>query len=264
MIKTVCISGASSGIGFTTAKYLHELGYRVIGLSRKYPKENYDFEYFLCDITKEKDIENFNKELSKKVDSIDCLINCAGMGVSGAIEYSTIEEAKKIFDVNVLGQFMLTKALIPYLRKSINGKIINIGSVAGEIVIPFQTFYSMSKAAISAFSEGLRIELEPFGIQVTCVLPGDIKTEFTKNRQLPTVLENEVYQDRIKNSLARMAKDEENGMKPIQVSKVIHRLIKKNKLPVNRTVGIQYKFFVFLKRILPKSLVSYIIRKMYG
>lgn len=264
MTKTVCISGASSGIGFTTAKYLHGLGYRVIGLSRKYPIEDYDFEYYLCDLTKESDIENFNKELSKKVEVIDCLINCAGMGVSGAIEYSTIQEAKRIFDVNVMGQFMLTKALIPYLRKSLSGKIINIGSVAGEVIIPFQTFYSMTKAAVSAFSEGLRIELAPSGIQVCCVLPGDIKTGFTQNREMPVVLENEIYGERIKNSLARMAKDEENGMQAISVTKVIYRLMKKRKLPVTKTVGLQYKFVVFLKRILPKSLVSYIIRKMYG
>jgi len=154
--------------------------------------------------------------------------------------------------------------MISLLKKSSNPKIINIGSVAGEIIIPFQTFYSMTKSAISSFSEGLRIELKPFNIQVTTVLPGDIKTNFTKNRELPLVLEDEHYGDRIRKSLARMAKDEEQGMPAIKVTKIIYSLINKKKLPMAKTVGFKYKLFVFLKRLLPKSLISFIVKKMYG
>lgn len=264
MNKTVVISGASSGIGFETAKFLHSKGFNVIGISRKYPKEKYDFKYFLCDITKEEHINNFVEELNKLNESVDILVNCAGMGVSGAVEYSTFEELKRIYDVNVFGQFLLTKKILPLLRKSEKAKIINIGSVAGSIIIPFQTFYSMTKASIMAFSEGLRIELSPFNIQVATVLPGDIKTDFTKSREMPKVLEDDIYTDRIKKSLARMAKDEENGMLPISVSKVIFKLIKMRNMPVAKTVGFQYKLFMLLVKILPKRLVSFIIKKMYG
>ncbi|MDY0318251.1 MAG: SDR family oxidoreductase [Candidatus Izemoplasmatales bacterium] len=264
MNKTVVISGASSGIGFATAEYLDNLGYNVIGLSRKYPTNEYKFKYYLCDITKEDQIIKLVENLKQDNGSIDVLVNCAGMGVSGAIEYSSEKEFRKIFDVNVMGQFLLTKNLIPLLRKSNNAKIINIGSVAGELIIPFQTFYSMTKAAIHAFSEGLRNELRPFNIQVVSVLPGDIKTDFTKNREMPLVLEDDVYNDRIKKSLARMAKDEENGMPALSVAKVIKKLIDKRRVPVAKTVGFQYKLFVFLQRIFPKSFVNWIIKKMYG
>ena len=264
MNKTIVISGASSGIGFATAQFLHQKGLNVIGLSRKYPVEKYGFKYILCDITKEEQVIEFKKELSKLVDKVDILINCAGMGVSGAVEYTSLDEVKRIFDVNVFGQFLLTKNMISLLKKSSNPKIINIGSVAGEIIIPFQTFYSMTKSAISSFSEGLRIELKPFNIQVTTVLPGDIKTNFTKNRELPLVLEDEHYGDRIRKSLARMAKDEEQGMPEIKVTKIIYSLINKKKLPMAKTVGFKYKLFVFLKRLLPKSLISFIVKKMYG
>ncbi|HPD99600.1 MAG TPA: SDR family oxidoreductase [Bacillota bacterium] len=264
MNKTVVISGASSGIGFATAEYLDSLGYNVIGLSRKYPTNEYKFKYYLCDITKEDQIIKLVDSLKLENESIDVLVNCAGMGVSGAIEYSSEKEFRKIFDVNVMGQFLLTKNLIPLLRKATNAKIINIGSVAGELIIPFQTFYSMTKAAIHAFSEGLRNELRPFNIQVVSVLPGDIKTDFTKNREMPLFLEDEVYKDRIKKSLARMAKDEENGMPAISVAKVIKKLIDKKRVPVAKTVGFQYKLFVFLQRVFPKSFVNWIIKKMYG
>jgi short-subunit dehydrogenase len=264
MNKTVVISGASSGIGFATAEYLDSLGYNVIGLSRKHPTKEYKFKYYLCDITKEDQIIKLVENLKQDNGFIDVLVNCAGMGVSGAIEYSSEKEFRKIFDVNVMGQFLLTKNLIPLLRKSNNAKIINIGSVAGELIIPFQTFYSMTKAAIHAFSEGLRNELRPFNIQVVSVLPGDIKTDFTKNREMPLVLEDDVYNDRIKKSLGRMAKDEENGMPALSVAKVIKKLIDKRRVPVAKTVGFQYKLFVFLQRIFPKSFVNWIIKKMYG
>ncbi|MFA7075078.1 MAG: SDR family NAD(P)-dependent oxidoreductase [Candidatus Izemoplasmatales bacterium] len=264
MNKTVVISGASSGIGFATANFLQSKGYNVIGLSRKYPIEQYKFKYLLCDITKETDVVNCCNEINKLFDNVEVLINCAGMGVSGALEYSSLEEGKRIFDVNVFGQFLLTKNMLPLLRKAKSPRIINIGSVAGILTIPFQTFYSMTKAAITSFSEGLRIELAPFNIQVSTVHPGDIQTGFTKNREMPKTIENSLYNERIKVSIERMARDEENGMSALSVSKVIFKLIRKKRMPIAKTVGFQYKVFVLLNRLLPKKLVSYVIKKMYG
>ncbi len=148
MGKVIVISGASSGIGLESAKFFHEKGFTVVGLSRSYPKEKYDFDYVLCDISKEEDIKKAVSEIEKKYDRVDILVNCAGIGISGAVEYTPTEEAEKIFQVNVLGQFLLTRELLKSLRKSDHGKIINIGSVAGPLTIPFQTFYSMTKASI--------------------------------------------------------------------------------------------------------------------
>ena len=204
------------------------------------------------------------KEIIKKYKYIDVLINCAGIGISGAVEHTTLEEAKKIFDVNVIGQFYITKKFIPFLRESKKGKIINIGSVAGELTIPFQTFYSMTKSAMHKFTEGLRIELKPLNIDVCSVLPGDTKTGFTKNRYQPSVIEDALYKNRIKNSIKRMEKDEQNGRNPISVVKVINKLIKRKKMPVHVTVGLDYKFLVFLGKVLPKRLASFIISKLYG
>jgi short-subunit dehydrogenase len=150
------------------------------------------------------------------------------------------------------------------LRKSQNAKIINIGSVAGELTIPFQTFYSMSKAALKSFTEGLRIELSPYNIEAMTLLLGDIKTNFTSNRQQPQVVENDVYGSRIKDSIARMEKDEQNGMDPIIVAKKIYKISSKKHLPIAKTIGFKYKVFVFLNRVLPKRFVLFIIKKMYG
>jgi len=260
MSKTILVSGASSGIGFDIASYFHELGYHVIGLSRKHPTKEYHFRYLLCDITSEDEV----KEAISQIDDLDILVNCAGMGISGAVEYTTYQEVKKIHEVNVYGTFLLSRECIPLLRQKPQSKIINIGSVAGELAIPFQTFYSMTKASIQLYTEGLANELKPFGIKVSCVLPGDTKTDFTKNRVQPNVVENDVYQKRIRNSIERMEKDEQNGMPVRSVTKVVHTVIKQKNPPLMKTVGIQYKLFVLLKKLLPKRFVNYIIYKMYG
>ena len=197
MSKVILISGASSGIGKEVAKYFHNLGNKVIGLSRSYPKEKYEYEYVLGDLSKQDSIDSAVKKIKQLTNYIDVLINCAGIGISGAIEHTSLSDVNKIFQVNVIGQYYITKQLIPLIRKSNKGKIINIGSVAGDITIPFQTFYSMSKSAIHRFSEGLKLELKPFGIDVASVLPGDTKTGFTDNRFQPDILTDDLYKDRL-------------------------------------------------------------------
>ena len=264
MSKVIVISGASSGIGKETAKYFQELGHLVIGLSRSFPKEEYNYKYVLGDLGSSESIDTAINEIKKLTDHVDVLINCAGIGISGAVEHTDLDEVKKIFDVNVIGQFYITKKMIPLIRKSEQGKIINVGSVAGELTIPFQTFYSMSKAAIHRFTEGLKMELKPFGIDVCSVLPGDTKTGFTDNRYQPKVVEDDLYKNRIKRSIQRMEHDERNGMNPMSVVKVIHRLMKRKRMPSQVTVGFSYKTLVFLGKILPKRLVNWILYKMYG
>lgn len=264
MNKVIVISGASSGIGKLSAEYFHNQGNTVIGLSRSYPKGKYDYKYVLADLGESKSIENAVKQIQEITDHIDVLINCAGIGISGAVEYTSLEEVNKIFQVNVIGQYYITKLLIPLLRKNKKSKIINIGSVAGELTIPFQTFYSMTKASMHKFTEGLRMELKPLGIGVAAVLPGDTKTGFTDNRYQPQVIEDGLYKDRIKKSIKKMEHDERNGMSPMSVVKVINRLIKRRRMPILVTVGFGYKFLVGLGKILPKRFVNWILSKMYA
>ena len=102
------------------------------------------------------------------------------------------------------GLLNASQLVIPYLKKS--GRIINIGSIAGEIPIPFQTHYSLTKAGLAMFSQTLALELKPLGIKVSCVLPGDTKTSFTNNRVKQMASED--YGERISRSLKRMEKDE--------------------------------------------------------
>lgn len=264
MNRTVVISGASSGIGLSIAKTLHASGYHVIGLSRTYPKEKFDFQYYLCDLTNEDQVKHTADQITTENPYLYALVNCAGMGISGAIEHTETAEIAKIFNVNLFGTFLLTKSLIPSLRKTENSKIINIGSVAGSLIIPFQAYYSVTKAGIAAFTEALRMELSPFKIRVGIVLPGDTRTGFTASREKNKVETDEYYQNRIQRSVERMEKDEQNGANPLIVAKTVKRLLARRNIPVYTTVGFKYQLFLFLKRILPTRFVNWILYQMYG
>jgi len=262
--KIVVVTGASAGIGYAIASYLHKEGHTVYGVSRAFPKQKYDFKYFLCDITNQDMVDQLSQNLAKEQSGIDVLVNCAGMGISGSIEETSEKQYDKIFAVNVKGMFLLTKALLPLLRKGSKAKIINIGSAAGELIIPFQGFYSMTKASTGAFSEALRLELKPFGIDVSTILPGDTKTDFTINREKNLEVNNSLYKERIDRSVARMEHDEQSGKSPYTVAKAVSRLIKRKSMPISLTIGFQYKLFLFMKRILPKRLISWVVYLMYG
>lgn len=256
----VVITGATSGIGEETAKLYSENGDTVYSLARRV-KNLKGIHYLSCDLTSGEDIQKAVDTIIEKEGHIDLLINNAGMGISGAFEYHSEEEIESIINVNIMGLLKVTRLFIPYLRES-KGIIINISSVAGPIAIPFQSMYSLTKSAVISFTESLRNELRPFGVKVTAVLPGDTKTGFTEARKKS--VDHKEYGDRIDRSVSKMEKDEQNGVSPIKVAKVIMKVSKKKNPNTYYIVGFSYKFLVFLTRILPKRLVNWIIYQIYA
>ena len=259
--RVAVITGASSGIGLATAKMLKSHGVVVYGMA--YNDFEAEFNYIKCDVTNVEQIESSMKEIFEKEGRIDYLVNCAGMGISGSVENSPNEKIKKIYDVNFFGTVNMCKAVLPYMRKNSFGHIVNISSVAGELPIPFQTFYSATKASIESFTAGLSMEVKPFGIKAVCVLPGDTKTGFTSSRE-KNEADDASYGKRVSNSVGQMEHDEQHGMTPESVAKVICKaLYKKNPKPIN-VVGFKYKFFIFLTHILPKRFVYKVLYDMYA
>ena len=259
----IIITGASSGIGYETAKFLSLKGHKVYGLSRS----NFEDEHFInlsCDITDYERVKECFEEIYKKEGRIDVLINNAGIGISGAVEYSKNSDIKKIFDVNVLALINACKLIIPYLRINGKGKIVNVSSVASSVPIPFQAFYSSTKSAVQQFSYALRLELKPFKIDVSIICPGDTKTKFTFSRIKNNVVVDEIYGKRIVNSIKKMEKDEQNGMSPISISKTVYKIIKKNHSPACKTIGFWYKMIMFLIKVLPTRFMLWIVSKLYA
>mgnify|MGYP001436817923 CR=1 FL=1 len=180
--KVVIVTGGSSGIGRCTASALKENGCIVYEFSRRsIPMEG--VTHLSVDVTDEDAVNAAVQQVIQKETKIDAVINCAGFGISGAVEFTSMEQAKAQFDVNFFGTVTVNKAVLPFLRHQGKGHIVNISSVAAVAHIPFQTFYSASKAAISSYSYALANEVKPYGIHVTVVELGDICTGFTKARQ---------------------------------------------------------------------------------
>ena len=255
------ISGASSGIGKATALLMKENGFHVYAFNRSNP-DIPGVEFVPVDLTKTEDITNGVRRVVEREGRIDVLVNNAGVGFAGALEETADETAKHIFDVNFFGAFRLAKEVIPVMRENGGGNIINISSISAVFSVPFQGFYSASKAAVNSLFGAMSMEVKPFNIHITNIMPGDVKSGFTDSR-----LRNgssSAYEARIKKSMSLVEKDERNGMPPAKVAQVVlkYAQAKKGKLLV--TVGAQYKMLALLYKLMPSALMNQVLYSMYG
>lgn len=257
--KVAIITGATSGIGKATLNFLKGKGYTVYNISRRADDDEYSYS---ADVNDYKRIGEVFEDIYKKEGQIDALINNAGFGIAGAVENANLDNINKLFATNLSSLVALSSMAIPYLKKT-KGRIINISSVAGVIPLPFQACYSAAKAGVINFSKSLNMEVKPFGVRVTTVLPGDTKTNFTSARVIDKS-DDGSYSSRDLKSIEKMAKDEQKGKDPITVAKVIYKVLKKKHPPTQKTVGFGYKTIVFLAKHLPEGLVNWIVKIIYG
>lgn len=262
MNKVVLITGGSSGIGLQTALALKNEGCTVYEMSRK------DFSqpgitHISGDVIREDSVQDVVDRVIKAEGRIDILINNAGFGISGAVEFTDIRDAQRQLDVNFFGMARMCRAVLPHMRKAGQGRIVNLSSVAAAIPIPFQTFYSASKAAINAYTQALGNEVRPYGITVCAVMPGDIQTGFTAARE-KTVAGDREYDGRLSRSVAKMEHDEVSGMAPSAVGNLVAKLALKRRVKPLYAVRLDYRFFVLLSRVLPVRALNRLVYQLYA
>jgi NAD(P)-dependent dehydrogenase (short-subunit alcohol dehydrogenase family) len=170
-LRTVLVTGASSGIGAACAERLARNGWRVLAGVRRAGDAPAGTEEVLLDVTDEAQI----RAVAERVDELHGLVNNAGIAVAGPLEFLPIENFRRQLEVNVTGQVAVTQALIPALRRA-RGRIVFMGSIAGKSALPFLGAYAAAKHALEAIADALRVELAPWGIEVAIVEPGSIKT----------------------------------------------------------------------------------------
>jgi len=263
---TVLVTGASSGIGKATALYLAEKGYSVIGTSRSLGRLDSllteaelltgTVEGIELDVDHDESIATALKPVIDSNKRIDVLVNNAGYGLWGPVQSLSIDELRAQFETNFLGSFRMMKALLPDMIERGYGKIINISSVEGRLVTPFNGGYAASKFALEGLSEAMRFELWPFGVKVVVVEPGLFKTNF-KNNQVDAEEAGSLdspYRQLLTQYRKRRRRYDILDKDPIVVAKVIHKIIKARRPRFRYRVGSEATLGILGSNLLPERM----------
>ena len=263
--KVVIITGASSGIGQACAEHLKQRGHKVYSASRS-TNDRLDDGKILLDVDNDNSVSLGIQRVKDHAGRIDVVINAAGFGIVGSVEDTSIAEAKMQFETNFFGVVRVCKAVLPFMRDQKSGLIINISSIAGLVSLPFQAFYSASKFALEGMSEAMRMEVAPFGVRVVLVEPGDFRTHFTANRKQTREATNDSrYRERYTKALAVFEKEEANGHDPIDIARLVARIIDSKSPRLRYTVGPAGERIVpGLKQILPHKVYQWLFMKHYN
>ena len=270
----VLITGASSGIGLACAQHLHRQGYRVYGTSRKAPWPSLlrpseaqpanSFVLLPLDVTQKSSVKQVVEAIWEREGRLDVVVNNAGIALVGSVEDTSLEEAQTEFDTNFFGVLRVCRAVLPLMRQQRSGCIVNISSIAAAIGIPFQSVYSASKAALEALTKSLRMEVQPYGIRVVLVQPGDIDTGIAARRQKTQAARGSIYQERLDRALAVMEKDEMAGPPPETVALLVERIIKTPHPRVCYVAGpLTEHGALALKKTLPSRVFEWALMKYY-
>ena len=218
------------------------------------------------DVTADASVQDGVKRVIDRERRIDCVVNSAGYGLGGAIEDTSLEEARRQFDANLFGVLRVCRAALPVMRGRGSGLIINVSSLGGLFGLPFQGLYSASKFALEGLTESLRMETRPLGIHVVLVEPGDVRTAITRNRVIAAAAHNgSAYEGAFRRALAIIEKEEGNGVAAADVAALVGRITGLARPRLRYTAGhAAQRLTVVLKRVLPWSIYERILMSFYG
>src|SRR5580692_4907116 len=182
MAKVVLITGASAGIGRACADRLDDKGWTVVGASRRGSTSG-RWAPMVMDVDSDESVRQGVGAILAEHSRLDAVVACAGWGLAGPVETTPISDAKDQLETNFWGAVRVVQQALPVMRRQGGGRVVLVSSIGGVIGIPFQAFYSASKFAMEGYGEALAYEVAPFGIRVTLVQPGNVRTDFTSSRR---------------------------------------------------------------------------------
>lgn len=239
----ILITGISSGFGLAMARQLLEDGHIIYGTVRRDVEHIEGIHYLHADVRSDEDAKAAVAGVISEQGRIDVLINNAGMGIGGPIEFAPEDDIKLQMETNFLGQVHFTKAVLPHMRKARSGRIICFSSIGGVMGLPFQGFYSASKFAVEGFCEALQIEVNKFGIKVILIEPGDFATGFTAARKKSVSAEAAEAYPGVNESVRSFENDERSGLKPEYLAKKISRIV------VTGRPKFRYRIATFIQKL---------------
>lgn len=275
--KIAVITGASSGFGLLTTLELAKKNYLVIATMRNLEKQvdlisqatklnlQQNIKVQQLDVTDQSSIHNFQLFL-KDMNRVDLLINNAGYATGGFVEEIPVEEYRKQFETNLFGAISITQLVLPYMRKQKSGKIINISSISGQVGFPGLSPYVSSKYALEGWSESLRLEVKPFGIDVALLEPGSYNTNIWEvgkqlaENQSDTTPPYKEYMDKIQKHI-------NNGNdtlgNPMDVANKIVEIAEARRTTLRYPIGKGVKFMIFAKKVLPWRLWEFLVLRSF-
>lgn len=275
--KITIITGASSGFGLLTALELAKKDYLVIATMRNLEKQvnllsqaaklhlQQNIKVQQLDVTDQSSIHSFQLFL-KEINRVDLLINNAGYANGGFIEEIPVEDYRKQFETNLFGAISITQLVLPYMRKQKSGKIINISSISGQVGFPGLSPYVSSKYALEGWSESLRLEVKPFGIDVALLEPGSYNTNIWEvgkqlaENQSDTTSPYKEYMDKIQKHI-------NNGNdtlgNPMDVANKIVEIAEARRTTLRYPIGKGVKFMILAKKILPWRLWEFLVLRSF-
>ena len=253
MGKVVLITGASAGIGRATADRLSAAGWTVVGASRRGTASG-GWQGLVMDVDDDESVAKGVAGVIAEHGRLDAVVAGAGWGLAGAVEQTPIADAKDQLETNFWGAVRVVHAALPAMRTQGAGRVVLMSSIGGVIGIPFQAFYSASKFAMEGYGEALAYEVAPFGIDVTIVQPGNVRTDFTASRRdvRPAGDGNDPYAAAVAKAVGVMERDEQNGAAPEVVAATVQRVLEARRPPRRVSVGkAGERVGVMAKRLLP-------------
>jgi NAD(P)-dependent dehydrogenase (short-subunit alcohol dehydrogenase family) len=272
MKKCVLITGCSSGIGRAAAFHFQNQGWRVAATMRSPEKETElnqleDVLVERLDVTSEESIERAVDNAIRQFESIDVLVNNAGIGIYSIFEEVAEQVIRESFETNVFGTARVIRALLPHFRTNKSGRIINITSTIPQIGAPLTTLYCTTKMAIEGLSRALYYELLPLGIRVILVQPGTTKTSIAMQHDFPGQVQNEEYSAMCKiavESFRHRFETNEEGALPEEPARAIYEAAVSSSNRFRYVSGRDAKMFNFMKRLLPEHVLMALATRMTG
>ena len=250
----ILITGISSGFGLAMARQLAAEGHTVYGTVRRDVEQLPGVHYLRADVRD-----------TASVQAADVLVNNAGMGIGGPVEFAPEDDVKLQMDTNFMGQVRFAQAVLPAMRRQGGGKILCFSSIGGVMGLPFQGFYSASKFAIEGFCEALQIEVRRHGIQVILIEPGDFSTGFTAARIKQVSDEAAAAYPSLRKSVSSFEKDERTGLKPEFLARKVAKIVRKRHPKFRYVIAtLIQKLSIPLKRILPARAFVRVLSLFYG
>jgi NAD(P)-dependent dehydrogenase (short-subunit alcohol dehydrogenase family) len=219
----VLVTGASAGIGRATADLLCAQGWTVIGASRR-GTGGRGWTGLVMDVDSDESVREGMQAVLAQHGHVAALVACAGWGLAGPVETTTMAEARAQVETNFWGCARVASELLPAMRAQRFGRIVLLSSIGGLIGIPFQAYYSASKFALEGWAEATAYEVAPYGVQITLIEPGNVRTDFTENRR-HVAAQPGPYAEAVHHAIAVMERDERDGADPVAVARVVARAL---------------------------------------